>query len=209
MGKPLMPLLHTRSYPLTREIFLFLSPHLRLVSIEGALSPQYIDTGTYSLFVRALLDKAPGVERISTLDLLPPSALEILRRFSRPKYLDIGHQNIPSIQYLEMLLTLQHISELRISLPSFDEKLVAPAKRNRYQLSSMSSRHTSGRIEDRICVDKACSVGGNRLLTVIPWADFLQLLEILDLYDDSDTKKCMDPSVLDPLLKSLRVHQGI
>ncbi|KAF5383807.1 hypothetical protein D9615_003812 [Tricholomella constricta] len=214
--KPLLPLLHTLTYPISAEIFLFVTDHLRRVTINGRSGQR-----GEAAFLHALLEKAPGVQHIASWTTFLPSSLAILAKFNHLTHLNTGDQAITGLPYLKAVAGFRHLLELHICLPRFPK--LTPA--DRILMPALQTLVISGddqSIQDTLqCLCNAPLVSlaityhwsklpkgsswddlwQHRLKPISKWVASLQSLELVDQERDSgDDEALVHSSNFDPLL---------
>ncbi|GLB43334.1 hypothetical protein LshimejAT787_1302350 [Lyophyllum shimeji] len=191
------------------EIFLLITPYLRRVKIMGA-------TNALPVFLHALLERAPSVERITTWNTLSSASLATLEKFIHLRCLDTGDADG---SVLKTIFGFRYLSELRLCLPEFDTKLEYSNGVALPALRKLSIRGNGASIHDALGFLRGSPltslallyvVGGEgsgednwrlRIMTVSQWSNSLQILELEELFGGDDADEAMDPSILDPVLK--------
>ncbi|KAG6889236.1 hypothetical protein C0992_005875 [Termitomyces sp. T32_za158] len=212
--KPLLPCLHSLSYPISAEIFLFITPSLRRVNI--AKSPGR-DNGP---FLVALLGTTPLLEEYSGWTF-SASFSTVLSKFAQLRVIDVGNQKVGNPNSLHRIFLVPLLTELRVCLAEFEpstelaDNLDAPFLRTltleghpgsiRTLLTRLGStplvalRVEYGDEEEEPWEAQWCT----RLNLIAIWSSSLETLELYD--NGSDTQGTLTPSIMDQLLKMTRL----
>ncbi|KAG6902489.1 hypothetical protein C0995_016066 [Termitomyces sp. Mi166 len=214
--RPLLPRLHSLSYPISAEIFLFITPSLRRVNIFGSTGRNKIP------FLSALLETAPLLEEFSAEAFSEPF-LKTLSKFNQLKMMDIGDGKLEYIATLNRVFSCTRLTELRVCLSEFksdtgfENNFDAPFLRKltlkgpSASVSSVLTRLgftplTALRIEYGDVGEEPLDDQWRAPLNLVAtWSGSLEVLELEDGVPYGADEDGLEPSIMDQLLQMTRL----